>query len=349
MASTTTYLQLVNNTILEAGCDLAFFASDGSDFDTSTNILHTRFKKWVKDAWRDIQQSAPDWHFSSYRRQLLLHPRIMWTGALSVNYSTSVPLVTFDVLPVNETAVLYSVDVTDAKIFAGGPLDGLTPEYATGFVELDGSEANALDQPLNVGSTKLSYSDLPDFLELTISGWGSYDFDESTQQVPAPPARDTSRRINPTTFRVAEYAGTVAEGVTSVAEVTVPFVSWETFQQQEMDLGSNAPGRPRYVTQDYEGRYRFFPAPDKDYLVIFDYEKGVQFLDEWDDVPEGIPEEFVELILWKALQYYGQFEELPSLSNTQNTGRADKQAKIMQMRMERQNRELAHFKPIRLY
>lgn len=349
MASTTTYLQLVNNTILEAGCDLAFFASDGSDFGTSTNILHTRFKKWVKDAWRDIQQSAPDWHFLSDRSTTRIRPRISWNVSSSVGVTTTLPTSEdYIIRPLVEATTLHTVHVIDCKI-RQGVLNSSVTENCEGYVVLRGNEADQIDFGLDIGSTALAFTDVGIAIQLTISGWGSYAFNESTQNSSFPPVRDTARRINPTTFRIAQYGTSVAQGADDVVEGTLPFVSWETFQQQELDLGSNQPGMPRYVTQDYEGRYRFFPAPDKDYLVVFDYEKGVQFLDEWDDIPFGIPEEFVELILWKALQYYGQFEELPSLSNTQNTGRADKQAKIMQMRMERQTRELVHFKPLRLY
>lgn len=347
--ATSTYLTIVNDTILEAGNDLAFFASNGSDFATPPTTMHTRFKKWVKDAWRDIQQTAPDWQFSTDRCQVVLRPRIMWTGATAINYSTTLPLVSYDIVPVNDSTVLRTVDVVDAKILSGGPLDGATPEYATGYVDLDGDEADTIDFPLNVGSTKLFYLDPPDSLELIISGWGSYDFSETTQQQTSPPVPASVKQINQSTFRISDYGGTVAEGAKDAKEYPLAYVPWETFLDRDYDIGGNSPGRPYYVTQDFEGRYRFYPALNKDYLVVFDYERGVQYLTAYTDVPFGIPEEFVDVIKWKALQYYGQYDEQPSVSNTQGTGRADRNLKVMLARLEKQTREKFHFKPVKLW
>jgi hypothetical protein len=349
--ATSSYLDLCNATILEAGCELAFFASDGSDFDDPPSIKHSRFKKWVKDAWRDVQQSAPDWHFSVERATVRLHPRITWDFSTAVGATTSLPTgVNYVIRPTAGSDVIETIYVEDGLI-RQGVLNSSTAVDCQGYVDLRGDEADVIDFPLNVGSTELAYDSGGGVLvQLVISGWGSYDFNEATQNAAGRPyVRDTAKLINPRSWRISEFGTTSDEGAQKAAESPLTLLPWSVFLEREFDLGSNAPGMPQYITQDFEGRYRFFPALNKDYLVVFDYERGVQLMDEYDDVFEGIPEEFVDLIMWTALQFYGRFEEQPSISNTQGTGRADIQAKMMQRRLERQTREVAFFKPKRLY
>jgi hypothetical protein len=351
--ASSTYLSITNNAILEAGTDLALFASNGSDFTSPPTAMHTRYKKWVANAWRDIQQSAPDWQFSSNKAQAKIAPRIMWDRTDGIaNLTTTVPLGAWTIYPLDAPLeILENITVVDFKILANGPLD--VANYSRGFVDLDGDEADVIDFSLDVGSTVVSYFDDPSFLfEGVISGWGSYDFFERTQANASagsvtPPF--SIKQINTSTFRIAEYGDTTAEGATNAVQTELAFIPWESFMDYGFDLGSTSPGMPRYVTQDFEGRWRFYPAPNKDYLVSFVYETGVQTLTAYTDVPEGIPEEFVDLIMWRALQYYGLYDEQPSMANTTLTGRADKMAKMLQQRLERQTREKVHFKPKRLW
>lgn len=352
--ATSTYLTIVNNSIMEAGTDLAFFASDGSDFTSPPTMQHIRFKKWVKDAWRDIQQTAPDWHWSVERATVRLRPRIAFDSATATSDLTTGLPVPFDwtIRPIGSTTPIRTVYLEDGLVRQGS-LSSSVAMDCQGYVDLAGDEADVIDWGLDVGTTEL-YFFLDDVLDticrLTISGWGSYDFNEATQNmIGRPYVRDGAKQINQKTFRISEYGATVAEGATDSIQTELVFVPWESFQAYGFDLGSNTPGRPRFVTQDFEGRYRFYPALDKDYEIQFDYEKGVQYLTDYDDVPENLPEEFVDLIMWRALQYYGQYDEQPSISNTQGTGRADRNVKIMQQRLERQTREKFHFKPARLW
>lgn len=345
------FLTIVNNSILEAGTDLAFFASNGSDFASPPTVQHRRFKKWVNDAWRDVQQSAPDWHFSVEQATVRLHPRIAFDASASTGVTTYFPNgVNYDIRPISDSTVLETIYVEDGLV-RQGVLNSSSSMDCQGYVDLRGNEADRIDFGLHVGSTELAYSDgMGIVVQLVVSGWGSYDFGEATENSNGrPPVRDGAKQINTSTFRILEYGTTVAQGAGDPRETKLGFIPWESFMANSYDLGSNSPGRPIYVTQDYEGRWRFYPALDKDYEIVFNYEKGVQTLTDYDDVPEGIPEEFVDLIMWKALQFFGQYDEQPSISNPGLTGRADRQAKIMQQRLERQTREKFHFKPKRLW
>lgn len=349
--ATSTYLTITNSAIMEAGTDLAFFASNGSDFASPPTMMHTRFKRWVASAWRDIQQSAPDWHFSVEQATVRLHPRIAFDASASTGVTTYFPNgVDYDIRPISSSDVLQTVYVEDGLV-RQGVLNSSSTMDCQGYVDLRGNEADAIDFGLHVGSTELAYSDgMGIVVQLVVSGWGSYDFGEATENSNGrPPVRDGVKQINQSTFRLAEYGTTSAEGAGTGKEKALAFIPWESFMDYGFDVGSNSPGEPVYVTQDYEGRWRFYPALNKDYEIIFNYERGVQLLTDYDDVPESIPEEFVDLIVWRALQYFGLYDEQPSIANTTLTGRADKMAKMLQQRLERQTREKVHFKPKRLW
>lgn len=350
--ATSTYLTLVNNSILEAGADLAFFASDGSDFDDPPTVMHRRFKKWVADAWRDIQQTAPDWHFSVQQDNVRLHPRIAFARTSAVGATTTLPTgVDWEICSGGDTSeVFQTIPIIDGKI-RQGVLNSSTLMDCEGYLDIDGDEAEVIDFNLHVGSTVLHYqaSGPTVLINAVIAGWGSYDFNEVTQNISTPSTREVAKQIDHRSFRITDFGSDEDEGSANFKERVLVFVPWTTFQDHGMDLASNNAGVPTHITQDYEGRYRFYPPLNKDATLIFTFEKGVQLLEEDDDVPETIPEEFVDVIMWRAIQYYGQYDEQPSISNTQYTGRADRQVKVMLQRLERQTRESFHFRPTKLW
>lgn len=126
-------------------------------------------------------------------------------------------------------------------------------------------------------------------------------------------------------------------------EVKLPFMHWELFRQR-YDNTAIAPSQPRVITKDNTGRYRFFPAPDRPYTILFDFVRKPQVFEAFDDVPEGIPDDYADLIMWLTVIYYAQYDEQPSVER-----RATKNYKDMMFRLQMLYRDTFHFVPARLY
>src|SRR5690606_23505163 len=111
------YVTLVNNTIQESGADLVEFETDGSDWNSYANTdMKSRFKTWVKRAWRSIQQEAFDWEWMSEQAIVNCVPGIMFytTNAEVVFPATGGTLDLYDVADdsVVEPSVAYSESVS---------------------------------------------------------------------------------------------------------------------------------------------------------------------------------------------------------------------------------------------
>lgn len=60
---------------------------------------------------------------------------------------------------------------------------------------------------------------------------------------------------------------------------------------------------------------RLNAIPDQDYSLTLDYYAAAETLGQDDDVP-SIPEQYHLAIVWKALQFYADYEEVPYLRQT---------------------------------
>jgi hypothetical protein len=168
-----------------------------------------------------------------------------------------------------------------------------------------------------------------------IHSWKSFDFDEETQ---IGDFQENIQEINQQSFRIVDYYKAPPSG-----ESPLTFVPWSIFEEQ-YDLSNATPGFPRVISKDGTARWRLYPAPYYKVTVKFDFTRKPQILSAYTDIPKGIEEEFVDAIMWKALMYYGSYDEQPSVY-----ARAEKNFKDYMFRLELRNREKFHFKPIRLY
>jgi hypothetical protein len=566
--TTKTYVQLVNEAIDEAGDELASFASDGSDFTTNANPMMQRFKRWVNQAWVDIQQESPDWEWMSEQAVVNITPGLMFYSEHLVNWSypQANPLDIYDnvgdvvVVPDQEATKLvdltgtytqlenfgyvnldssvdaplnyglkaggeyflvgtnstiriitsrdvsnytvgteissivlnlYDTDhiiistgtytltgtITNVESVSGGgtntvltinfshiaptfwndyltsvppafgaalelngdgnPLtvsgasnigtidSAITPEtytvLATGFVDviggtisspidietatitiasglntlvLTGGTIDAADDATSctftiigeetniIGGTaftlfsRLASADTNfDHFDFTAAGgrsvsipqdqsatvttfsttapesetfknyvhsWKSFDWSEELDD---DDFVENVREVNQKTFRIISH-----EQPAISRELPLDFMPWETFQNR-WDFASMVPSTPRFITEDNVGRWRFYPPPDMPYTILFDYVREPQELVNFDDVPQGLPHEYYRLIIHKTLEYYGLYDEQPSLATTNPMapGRAQKMYKDLLMKFNMQTREKFHFKPRRTY
>jgi hypothetical protein len=142
------YVTLVNNAIQESGADLAEFETDGSDWDDYANTdMKSRFKTWVKRAWRTIQQEAFDWEWMSEQAVVNCTPGIMfYTKNEDVVFPTSPD--TIDIYDAADDTIAEA-DVAFSSVTS------LTGTYTNtlryGYVNLVSDNDNPIDFSLKAG------------------------------------------------------------------------------------------------------------------------------------------------------------------------------------------------------
>lgn len=87
------------------------------------------------------------------------------------------------------------------------------------------------------------------------------------------------------------------------------FYEWHAFRRTYLTAAnSDDTGKPNVFSIDPDQKIALYPIPDADYTIRGLYRKTPQVLSNDADVPE-MPEEFHEIIKWKALEYLGIFDE----------------------------------------
>lgn len=87
------------------------------------------------------------------------------------------------------------------------------------------------------------------------------------------------------------------------------WIEWNDFKRRFL-IGSAATSSdpPSFYTIDPTDRLRFYPIPDDIYTIRGEYMKSPQILTSDGDIPE-MPEQFHDLIKWRALMLLGKFDE----------------------------------------
>ena len=168
-----------------------------------------------------------------------------------------------------------------------------------------------------------------------VHGWKSFDWSEETG---VDDFVENIRSIDASSFKLVLHE---TPAVTS--ELPLKYVEWDEFNKKYA-AASTAPGVPKLVTEDNQGRWRFYPAPDRPYTVTFEYSREAQSLEGLDEVCKGLPAEYEDIVMWKALQYYGEYDEQPSVAF-----RGRNNYKTILNSIQTLLRPKFHFKPKRLY
>jgi hypothetical protein len=421
MASTRTYVSLVNDAITEAGEELATFNTGGSDFTNSTDSMMNKFKTWTSRAWRDVQQECFDWEFMSEQGLCNLDPGIMFytngcpATALSFLSAPAGVATPVNIRDQDGTIALSSVNVGNVVDLTGvstltkpfgyfsitgtsvsSPLSiALKPaaEYITsdplgtstttisGAINFLGGSSYRIGIPTNSAGAPTIVATVGELLFCTdgtnliigtvtsvasapasatisaatttgtvtnipigsvfgplvffVHSWKSFNFDEETS---VGDFQETIEEINPKSFRIIDYKAGNPNG-----EVPLTYVPWSTFRDM-YDLSSAYPGIPRLISEDDTGRWRLYPHPYYTVSLKFDYVRRPQILTIYTDVPKGVDDNYLDIIMWRTLIYYGEYEEQPSI-----VSRARKRYFDLLSRLDQKNREKPHFKPKRLY
>ena len=197
------------------------------------------------------------------------------------------------------------------------------PGWSTGNPYPPGSAANFSD----IQGATVTRADAKAF----VHSWGSYDWNEEMSENDFV---QYVKEVNPATYKVI---------LTNPSDTGYPdnllFVPWNEFQRS-VEGSQNYPAIPRYISEDSQGRWRLWPYPKERVTVTFDYVRTPQELVTYNDIPQHLPEEYEDMIVWKALIYYGEFAEQPSVAR-----RALKEYMNLKYGFEKNKRPVFNFRP----
>lgn len=278
----STYIQLVNGAILESGVDLDDITS--GEFASPTQKMHVRFKTWVRDAWRDLQIERQHWQFGVGRSIVTIKPRIFITDG---DRATAPPATSEYQGQDSEASFI----ITGSELVSGAWADGDAVAYLD--VEALDPEGFAFDELYD------ELAPTPAAGVFRIAGLGTYKLTDEAQRVYEPLTK---------TFLIQDPT---APGSVEALE----YKPWEEFFQT---FGGNTTdvGKPRYISEDHQGRWAVWPHPDKAYTVLFDYAKGPQLLSAETDTPDDLPTQYHDVIKWSAVMRYADYDNNPRVFNT---------------------------------
>lgn len=124
-------------------------------------------------------------------------------------------------------------------------------------------------------------------------------------------------QLDPVNTVIAQSAYAKPAGVKGIIFSTMAIhggsgITRPTFMSYESFMGSyrfgTQTGKPAFVTEQPDGKLRFYPIPDEVYQFEFEYYKTPVVLKLVTDVP-AIESEFHMAIVYKALGHYAGFEE----------------------------------------
>lgn len=310
-----TYLDLVNAVILESGTDLDRLTS--SNFASPPDDMQEKFKEWVKSAWREIQQERNEWQFRTKQAQFIISPRFL---VVDGDRATAPPV-----------GATYEGDDTGATFSVLGVtlLDGA---WATG-------DAEAWIDFDNYGDSSIKWNEYydeltPDALNLNVfrmKWWGRYDLIKTLSDCLEPDLR---------TFSVQSTGGSSQQDNTNASDnrtiLYVPYDQW-IYGPENDQVGR---GRPTYFTTTPEGFFDFYPRLDQQYVLTFQYSVLPQELSAHGDVVQTLPNNYSDVVKWRALMYYADYDDKP-----QTFARAERRYETYKNRLERNQMPPITFAP----
>lgn len=286
-----TFLELVNRAIFESGVELDELTA--LNFASPPDKMQKRFKFFVQDAYKDIQQSRDEWEWRTATLTTTIRPRIK---VINGDRPTAPPVDSiFEGDLYNQQITVKGVTLLSGA-WATGDAEAILDldEISTqGFVFVNEVYDEVDPTPANVNV-------------FSIKWWGEFNLQGSL---------GTGAEIQKNSFYI--------QPIDSSTRRRLQFVSWEDFQAMSNNQG-NLAGEPVAFTETAQGWFDFYPRPSKQYQLWFDYSKPFQPLTGDDDVPD-LPTAYHEAILWKAVMYYADFDRQPDVF-----ARAERRYKTLQ-------------------
>jgi hypothetical protein len=248
-------------------------------------VMYTNFKRWINMAYKELFMKRKEWQPRTQRTVVSIWPRIHLAG---LTYTPSIG----DVLVGQSSGVILTVNGVHS--FEDPTADAveytLSVQPSTGFSVDD----LILKEQFNITSPTVASN------VGYLKGAGFYNFRELVLGLES---------IDVNTVRVHELAAEAAADGLSFPSNSHPVFpvmwdKWMDIYQGRLWSGDN----PQYITINPQGFYELFPQPDTEALLSFDYTASVQPLVNYTDIPKDIKDEYMDYIMWRAVQEFADFD-----------------------------------------
>lgn len=279
-----TFLELVNEAIDESKVSLDALTSSNFASPPRT-VMYARFKRWVNNAYKELFLARNEWYFRKERATLTVWPRLHLAGL------SAIPAVG-NVLVGDSSGVTFTIK----EVHTFEDVEVATDEERTFSVDFD-DDSDPSNLILRETFTNSTTSVAAGYLK----GWGRYDFRSDVTQL------DT---IDPDSVRVFNYPGD--ESSLSTAGYPVSYIPWDKWDMG-YELSPWGGDYPLYITETPQGTYDFYPKPPDRLVLAFDFSRKIPQMSAYNDIPSGLPEEYHDYLIWKAVEEYADFDNNPRL------------------------------------
>lgn len=288
-----TFLDLVNEAIYETKVSLDPL-NTGNFSNPPRTVLYNRFKSWVNMGYRELQMKRKEWFFRKERATVELYPRLQLAGL------TYIPVVGDTIEGASSGVEFTVISVGTLEDIEGDSLE----ERTVSVMPVAGFDL----QNLILRETLNTVSSTPVINIGYLKGLGRYGFASLV------PSLETIDMGSVEAHRPAAVAA--SEGLSLGANTTnVVFVPWHEWGVKfEVDTFPNwTTDLPQYVTQAPDGNYEFYPMPQTNFYVSFDFTRTLAELVLYSDTPAALPERYHEYLMWRAVQEYADFDSQSKL------------------------------------
>lgn len=310
----STYLELVNGAIQEAGKDQDDLTS--SNFASPPDArMYGRFKRWVNQAYREIQMARNEWESSTARASVFLYPGVYVENGVSIPAPAA-----NDRWTGNDTG--FAFDILQVVLHSGAWNLG-TAKATIYFDNIDGD-----DFKLNETFDSTSANDVG-----RVKGYPRYDFTADGQLTDFLEFKDT-------TFRISTTGGSAVQtNDEQIGTTQLQFLPWDTWVNSAAHW-AGARGQPQYVTLAPDGGLEFWPHPDKAYVLSFEYVTTDGSLSAHGDIPTKVPTRYHDIIMWMAVRKSGMYDRDRAI-----VSKADDHIRTYRNAMERNEMPQVSFAP----
>lgn len=291
------FLDLVNGVIRESGIQDEPLTAGTFALAENVDPMYGKVKRWVQQAWHDVQMERLDYKWQTGSAIVLLHPRIKFYNAIDLGGGTF-----------QGNAVTSE---SDFEFALSAPIYTDSPTNETGYANILATPtlADTLgdDNPLTDASLRFGEAIFfPDTTAPNSSyrffGWGEYNFTD--QNEPLDSDLTDIAEVHQNTIRILSDTGNTSD------EFPIPYIPY-TDWRNKLSQWNFEPGMPQYYTQNLQGKFLFGPGLDRPYRVKFTYTKRPHQMQAYNDIPVGLEVSLHDTIMWRALEKYGMYDQRP--------------------------------------
>lgn len=301
------YLTLVNDAIRESGADLDSLTS--SNFATTTDPLHIKFKNWVLQAYKEIQIETNALKYTQKRTTITINPRyhITQVATCTINLNNGFYLV--------GATTGNGIKMLSSGTFETADSGSLVTDDFVGVVDYytDGEFPSGT---LKIGELLDLYQDDLTFLQadrFRVTGWGRYNLHTMVSDLFE---ADEGSFLLQSLADGSAYNSYEADANNDLKPIH--FIPWSTFIKVG-ENATNAQGRPEYITKAPDGRYDFYPRPATAYNLHFTYTQEPGTLSAYTDSPSVLTQsEYHDILSWRAVMYYADYDRKPEIWSAAN-------------------------------